>query len=149
MEEQKDRTHLINELNDVLNHELTTVIRYILEGSSVQGIQFAPLRQLYREEVLSGISQAQHLADVIIRLGGTPQAKLEVFPRPHEIAKMDDMVNRDVRAEEADGKRYEALAVLAEETGESDLRVWMEYRATGKQRHAERLRVLLDFASGQ
>jgi bacterioferritin (cytochrome b1) len=148
MKDRKDRAGLIDELNDALNHELTTVVRYILEGSSVQGIQFEPLRQLYREEVLSGVSQAQHLADTIIRLGGVPQAKLEVFPRPHEIARMADMVNRDVRAEEADGKRYEALATLAEKAGESDLKVWMEYRSAGKLRHAERLRVLLDFPAG-
>ena len=135
---------LVNKLNEVLNHELTTVIRYILEGSSVQGIQFEPLRLLYREEVHTGTSQAQHLADEIVRLGGTPQAKLEIFPRPHEIARMADMVNRDVRSEEADAGTYEALGTLADEAGEEELKLWTEQQVTRKLRHAERLRSLLD-----
>ena len=145
MQNQKHNALLISKLNDLLTHELTTVIRYILESSSVQGIQFEPLRRLYREDVLSGISHAQHLADEIVRLGGVPQAKLEVFPRPHEIAKMADMVNRDVRAEEADAEHYEALAVLADEAGEPELKIWLEQQVTGKLRHAEGLRALLDF----
>ena len=120
------------------------MIRFILESSSVQGIQFEPLRQIYREEVLSGISQAQYLADEIVRLGGVPQAKLEVFPRPHEVARMADMVNRDVQAEEANVKSYEALGALADKVGDSELKVWTVRQVTGKLRHAERLRALLD-----
>ena len=144
MQDQRQRTILIGKLNDVLNHELTTVIRFILESSSVQGIQFEPLRQIYREEVLSGISQAQYLADEIVRLGGVPQAKLEVFPRPHEVARMADMVNRDVQAEEANAKSYEALGALADKVGDSELKVWTVRQVAGKLRHAERLRALLD-----
>jgi bacterioferritin (cytochrome b1) len=144
VQNQKDSALLINKLNDLLTHELTTVIRYVLEGSSVQGVQFELLRKLYREEVASGISQAQHLTDEIVRLGGIPQAKLEVFPRPHEIARVSDMVNRDVQAEEADAEQYEALALRAEEASETDLKGWLEQQVAAKLRHAERLRKLLD-----
>jgi len=144
MQEQKDSAQLIDKLNELLTHELTTATRYILEGSSVQGIQFEPLRQLYREEILTGISHAQHLADEIVRLGGVPQAKLEVFPRPHEIARMADMIHRDVQTEEADARIYEALGALSEEFGEAGLKEWTERRVARKMHHAGRLRALLD-----
>ena len=145
MQDQNDNALLISKLNDVLNHVLTTVIRYILEGSTVQGIQFEPLRQIYREEVLSGISQAQYLADEIVRLGGTPQAKLEVLPRPHEISRMADMIDRDVRAEEEDAKLYQALAALAGQADDPELKAQMEQQVARKLSHAERLRTLRDF----
>lgn len=139
MKNGNSNVQLMEGLNDAFNRELTTVIRYMLQGSAIRGRQNEPLRQLYRSEVQDEIQHAQYLADKIVTLGGTPVAKPSVEPLAEEVSQM---VRRDVEAEESDVSHYQRLAGMAGEAGDIELKLKMEEQAADESRHAEQLRRL-------
>ena len=130
---------LLKELNDALNREMTTVIRYLLQGSSIRGLPNEPLRQMYRTEVSQELGHAQYLADKIVMLGGTPKIKPDLTPPPEDIS---EMIGHDLKSEESDVSHYKNLAALAEEAGMVELKLKMEDQAADESRHAEHLRRL-------
>ena len=130
---------LIHGLNAAFNRELTTAIRYLVQGSSIHGQQNEPLRQLYRSELQDEIGHAQYLADKIAALGGYPTASPAVDPPPTEVA---EMIDNDIEAEQSDIMHYQRLAALADESGDIELKLRMEQQAADESHHAEQLRRL-------
>jgi len=130
---------MIAGLNEALSRELTTVIRYLLEGSMIKGIENQPLRDLYQKEIPDEIGHARYLADKIVMLGGTPTVKIDVPTLPVEVSKM---IQADLKAEESDIELYSKLAEMAGHAGDVELRLKMEEQAADEQRHAEALRRL-------
>ncbi len=130
---------LIEGLNDAFNREITTVIRYLLQGSTIQGLKNERLRQAYRDEVADELGHAQYLADKIVMLGAMPRLHVQVSQKPPAI---DEMMERDLAAEESDIRHYRRLAKMAEQAGEIELKVRMEEQASDETRHAEQLRRL-------
>lgn len=133
------RQALIEELNDAFNREITTVIRYLLQGSTIRGLANERLRQTYRGEVNDELRHAQYLADKIVMLGGLPELHVQVSQHPPEPR---EMMERDLAAEESDIRHYRRLAAMAEKAGEIELKVKMEEQASDETRHAEQLRRL-------
>jgi len=80
------QAELIAGLNEALNRELSTIIRYMLQGSMIKGRQNQSLRAMYREEVTDEIGHAQYLADKIVMLGGTPKVSPDLTPPPDDVA---------------------------------------------------------------
>ena len=130
---------LITGLNEAFNREITTAIRYLLQGSAIRGLENEPLRQLYRSEFQDELRHAQYLADKIVVLGGTPKAKPDLSPPPNEIP---NMLRNDIAAEEDDVEHYRKLAGLAEVAGDIDLKLRMEEQAADEERHAEQFKRL-------
>ncbi len=130
-------SHLLAQLDDALNREISTVVRYMLQSSTIKGTSNEPLRQMYRNEVSDEIGHAQYLSDKIVMLGGKPQAKPNFKPIPSGIA---EMVKNDLAAEEDDVAHYKKLATMAEEAGDIELKLRMEEQAADESRHAEQLR---------
>ena len=130
---------LIKGLNEALNRELSTVIRYLLQGSVIKGRTNQPLRDMYRAEVGDEIGHAQYLADKIVILGGTPNVKPDLTPPP---ASVDAMIENDLKNEELDIAHYKKLADLAEKAGDIELKMQMEEQAADESRHAQELRRL-------
>jgi bacterioferritin len=128
---------LVAGLNEALNRELSTIIRYLLQGSMIRGRQNQFLRQMYRSEVGDEIGHAQYLADKIIMLGGTPKVKPSLTPPPENVEKM---IENDLAHEESDVAHYRKLAQLAEDYGDIELKMRMEEQAADESRHAEELR---------
>lgn len=128
---------LIDALNEALNRELSTIVRYLLQGSIIRGRVNQPLREMYRAEVADEIGHAQYLADKIVMLGGMPQVKPDLTPPP---VSVDQMIENDLRAEESDIEHYKKIAALAEESGDIELKMQMEEQAADESRHAQALR---------
>ncbi|HPK67103.1 MAG TPA: ferritin-like domain-containing protein, partial [Thermoanaerobaculia bacterium] len=63
---------LIAGLNEQLNREVTTFLRYMLQAASIKGAANEVVRELYLEEVKDEVGHAQYLANQIVMLGGTP-----------------------------------------------------------------------------
>lgn len=128
---------LIQGLNEALNRELSTIIRYLLQGSIIKGRVNAPVREMYRTEVSDEIGHAQYLADKIVMLGGQLHVSPDVTPPP---ASVDQMIENDLKAEESDIAHYKKLADLAEQAGDIELKLQMEEQAADESRHAQVLR---------
>lgn len=137
MENGQSKKQLIEALNEALNREISTVVRYIVQGAAIQGQKNEPLREMYRGEVTDEIGHAQYLADKIVALGGTPQPAPKLDSLPSNIS---EMVRHDVAQEEQDVEGYTRLAQLADEAGEIELKLRMEEQAADESRHAEELR---------
>ena len=128
---------LIQGLNEALNRELSTIIRYMLQGSIIRGRQNQSLRQMYRDEVSDEIGHAQYLADKIGALGGVPVVKPDLTPPPADVERM---IDNDLAKEESDVAHYMKLADLADQSGDIELKMKMEEQAAEESHHAEELR---------
>ncbi|PIU45060.1 MAG: hypothetical protein COS95_05705 [Ignavibacteriales bacterium CG07_land_8_20_14_0_80_59_12] len=117
---------LIEGLNEALNRELSTIIRYLLQGSIIRGRQNQLLRNMYRGEVGDEMGHAQYLVDKIVMLGGTPKVNPDLTPPPIDVEKMIDY---DLAKQESDVAHYKKLAELAEQIGDIELKMQMEEQA--------------------
>lgn len=136
---QQPNQKLIDGLNEALNREISTSIRYLLQGSEIRGRANQPLREMYRDEVSDEMGHAQYLADNIVRLGGTPVVKADLTPPPKVV---DEMIEKDIEAEINDISHYVELAELAGEANEIELRMRLEELAADESHHADELRRL-------
>lgn len=134
---QPKNKELIAAMNTALNREVSTAVRYLLQGALIEGRKNEPLREMYRSEVADEIGHAQYLADKIVALGGTPKIDPKLRTPPGAIT---EMVQQDVAEEEKDVEAYTQLAKLAEKAGEIELKLQMEEQAADESRHAEELR---------
>lgn len=50
---------LINGLNEQLNREVSTFLRYMLQGASIKGAEHEPIREMYLSEVTDEVGHAQ------------------------------------------------------------------------------------------
>ena len=137
MENGQTRTKLIEAMNEALNRELSTAVRYLVQGAAIQGQKNEPLREMYRSEVSDEMGHAQYLADKIVALGGTPRPTFD-FKTPANT--VDEMVRHDVAQEQKDVEGYVRLAELADKAGAIELKLRMEEQAADETRHAEELR---------
>lgn len=128
---------LIENLNEALNRELSTIIRYMLQGSIIRGRQNQSLRQMYRDEVGDEIGHAQYLADKIVSLGGMPKVKPDLTPPPTDVEKM---IDNDLAKEQGDVAHYKKLGELADRSGDIELKMKMEEQAADESHHADELR---------
>lgn len=134
------KDELISGLNDQLNREVTTFLRYMLQAADIKGAEWDAVREMYLKEVSDEVGHAQYLANQIVMLGGTPQLDPDLTPPPTDVRKM---LENDADQERTDVKHYNKLAELAEREGQIALKLQMEEQAADEDRHGqEMLRML-------
>lgn len=131
---------LIERLNEQLNREVTTVLRYMLQAASIKGAAYEPVREMYLTEVTDEIGHAQYLANQIRMLGGTPFLNPGLAPPPEDVTAM---LTHDCDEEAVDVKNYVRLAEMAESAGLYSLKMQMEQQAADEGRHGQEMRRLL------
>jgi bacterioferritin (cytochrome b1) len=131
---------LIEKLNHALNREVSTSLRYLLQAASIKGAEWAPVREMYDEEVGDEMEHARYLVNKIVMLGGRPTLEPDLTPPP---AGVKEMLEHDMAEEEVDVKGYLELAAMAEEAGLADLKLHMEDQAADEAAHAEKMRRFL------
>ncbi|MDZ7779969.1 MAG: ferritin-like domain-containing protein [Gemmatimonadota bacterium] len=134
------RDELIQALNDQLNREVTTFLRYMLQAASISGAEAEAVREMYLEEVLDEVGHAQYLANQIVALGGAPSLKPDLSPPPEAVRRM---LENDASEETIDTKNYVRLASLAEQEGLIALKMKMEEQAADEDEHGQEMRRLL------
>jgi bacterioferritin len=127
-------------LNNQLNREVNTFLRYMLRAASIKGAEYETVRNRYLKEVPEEVEHAQYLANQIVALGGTPVLKPELRPVPMTIRRM---LADDIDEEGADVKNYLHLASLAEQAGLAALKMKMEERAADEDEHRQEMQRLL------
>lgn len=127
---------LITKLNEQLNREATTFLRYLLQASSIKGAQWHSIRDMYLEEVTDEVGHAQYLADQIIMLGGTPRLSPDLTPPPSDVRQM---LANDSKEERTDVANYVTLAAMAEKAGLVALKMKMDEHAADEDAHAQEM----------
>lgn len=123
---------LISGLNEQLNREVSTFLRYMLQAASIKGAPWQNVRSMYQNEVGDEVGHAQYLADQIIMLGGVPKLQPNLTPPPTDVR---DMLVNDSREEQTDVANYTRLAALAEKEGLFALKMQMEEQAADEDSH--------------
>lgn len=131
---------LIQGLNDQMNREVTTFLRYMLQAASIRGSEHEPIRQMYLEEVTDEVGHAQYLANQIRHLGGTPRLDPDLTPPPTDVM---EMLKRDADEEKNDVQNYSRLAELAEKEGLVHLKLQLEDQAADEGEHGQEMRRLM------
>jgi bacterioferritin len=131
---------LLRGLNEQLNREISTALRYILQAAAIRGSQWEPVRTMYEDEVADEIGHARYLANQLAMLDATPRLDPDLTPPPAEVPQM---LQRDAEAEREDVERYARLARLAEQEGLMGLKLHMEAQAADESEHGQRMRRLL------
>lgn len=131
---------LIAGLNDQLNREITTFLRYMLQAAQVKGVSWEPVRDLYLSEVVDEVGHAQYLANQIIALGGTPKLAPDLTPPPADVC---EMLRYDIDAEANDVAHYSHLAKMAGELCLPSLMMKMEEQAADEDEHRQTMQRLL------
>lgn len=134
------RQELLSGLNDQLNREVTTFLRYLLQAASIKGAEWQNVREMYLGEVADEVGHAQYLADQIVMLGGTPELRPDLTPPPSETR---EMLRKDGDEERSDVKNYVRLASLAEQEGLYALKMKMEEQAADEDGHRQEMERLL------
>ncbi len=134
------RQELLTKLNEQLNREVTTFLRYMLQAAGIKGAQWNSVREMYQEEVLDEVEHAQYLADQIVMLGGVPHLKPDFSPPPKDVG---EMLTNDMKEEQIDVQNYSQLAQLAEKEGLFALKMKMEEQAADEDEHRMEMERLL------
>lgn len=127
---------LITKLNDQLNREVSTFLRYMRQAAAIKGAANDSVRSMYLTEVTDEVAHAQYLANQIVHLGGTPVLTPDLSPVP---ATVDEMLVADIAAEGADVTNYIALAAMAEAEGHFALKQTMEEQAADEDSHRQEM----------
>lgn len=131
---------LLKGLNEQLNREVSTFLRYMLQAASIKGAEYEKVREMYQEEVQDEVGHAQYIADQIVMLGGTPKLQPDLTPPPGDVRQM---LKSDAEQERTDVKNYIRLAELAEKEGFYALKMKMEEQAADEDEHGlEMIRLL-------
>jgi bacterioferritin len=131
---------LLKGLNTALNREVSTFLRYMLQGASIKGAEWESVRDLYLEEVTDEVGHAQYLANAIEALGGTPKLEPDLTAPPTDVRKM---LTNDIEQEAVDVRHYLKLAQLAEKAGLVELKLQMEEQAADEDRHRQTMQRML------
>jgi bacterioferritin len=131
---------LLTGLNQQLNREVTTFLRYMLQAAAIKGAQWESVREMYRTEVTDEVGHAQYLADQISMLGGIPKLHPDLSAPPGDVR---EMLTADIQQEQTDVKNYTNLAGLAEREGLFALKMKMEEQAADEDNHRQEMQRLL------
>ncbi len=131
---------LVTKLNDQLNREVTTFLRYMLQGAVIKGAEWENVRAMYLEEVSDEVGHAQYLANQLAALGATPKLQPQLAP---PLTDPREMLSRDIFEEQTDVGNYVALAALAEKQGLIALKMTMEEQAADEDEHRQTMQRFL------
>lgn len=135
-----EKRKLIEGLNRDLAEELATVCCYVQQAALVTGIPGHEVREFLRGETLNEVQHALILADKIVALGGTPQAKAAGFK---DLRDATAILEYDLAMERQAVKHYSERVRQAEALGELGLKVRLEEIIADETDHAEAIQRLL------
>jgi bacterioferritin len=134
------KEELIRGLNEDLAAEWGTIMRYTYQSSKAVGLRGAELREILEKEIADEMGHAKYLTDVIADLGGEPTTRPRDFDKP---AELKQMIELDLKMEQQDVENYTQHAKMAEELGNTELKVKLEEMAADESAHARDLRRIL------
>lgn len=131
---------LIRQLNAQFNREVSMLARYLIEAAILSDADHEVVRQMYLRAGSEKREQAQHLADQMIALGGTPRLKTAQFSPP---AHLREMLRHDANEEQRAEKNYRQLALKAGQKRLATLQLCLETHAAAEHEYVKAMEGLL------
>lgn len=103
-----NKENVIDALNQILEHELSGVVRYTHYSLMVFGNARIPIISWLRSQATESLTHAQAVGEYITSLGGHPSLKISKLLETHK-HKIDDILAESLEHETAQLKQYEQL----------------------------------------
>lgn len=135
-----DKQKVIDELNVAVGMEIAAIVQYSHNSYMIMG----PWRGALTEELESfakdEMEHMEYVSKKIVALGGVPTTKPAAINTP---AKWRDMLEADLAAENMAIDHYKAIAAMADELDDVDLRKSIEDITSEEYGHKEALEKFL------
>ncbi len=140
MSSDASKDALISALNAQLSAEYQAVIQYIQYSAVVSGPYRPELVRFFQAEVPDEQAHAQYLANAVANLGGTPTTQALPVPAATDPRQMLENVQE---AEAQAVTAYTSLVGLADEAGETGIRLQLEDFIGDESNHRNETRRML------
>ena len=135
-----DRKKVLEALNLDLEHEMTSIVRYLHHSFIVSGPIRAPLVAMFRSMASDSMQHAIKLGEKITAMGGHPSVKIQEIYEPGE-QSIIDMLKENLEAEKHHLDLYEKQLALVQDN--TPLRLMLEQVVVEESNHIEQLEMYL------
>lgn len=135
-----DKKKLVKLLNTALEHEMSSMVRYLHHSFIVSGPQRGPLTEFFRAKVNDSAKHAVSLGDKITAMGGHPSVNVTEIYEPGD-QTIKEILEEDLQMEKDHVKLYEDI--LSEVKDNVALRVYIENMVCEEQEHADELEMYI------
>jgi bacterioferritin len=136
-----DKKQVIEKLNEMLEHEMASMVRYLHHSFVVPGIGRAPIVGMMQSRAKEAMTHATVLGNKVMALGGHPSVKVsEVFePGPEQTTR--EMLQENLEDERKAVADYLVLLNLVKE--DVPLEFMVRSILLEEQDHVESLEIML------
>jgi bacterioferritin len=131
-----NKQKVIDVLNKALEHEMSSMVRYLHHSFMVSGPQRGALQTFFRSLVKESNNHAIAMGEKITALGGHPSVKIAEIYEPG-VQTIHEMLKEDLAEEERHMAIYENL--LTEVEDDVPLKVFLEDFVFQEQKHIDEL----------
>jgi len=131
-----DKQKVVQALNAALEHEMSSMVRYLHHSFIVAGPQRGPLVTFFRDRVNESAKHAISIGEKITALGGHPSVKISEIYEPGD-QTIKEMLEEDLEEEHAHYTIYEDLLKAVKDN--VSMRVYLEKFVCEEQAHIEEL----------
>lgn len=135
-----DRKKVLEALNLDLEHEMTSIVRYLHHSFIVSGPIRAPLVSMFRSMAADSMQHAIKLGEKITAMGGHPSVRIQEIYEPGEQSILD-MLKENLEAEKHHLQLYEKQLELVQDN--TPLRLMLEQVVVEESNHIEQLEMYL------
>ncbi len=135
-----DKEKVLAALNLDLEHEMTSIVRYLHHSFIVSGPIRAPLVSMFRQMATDSMQHAIKVGEKITALGGHPSVKIQEIYEPGD-QSIIDMLKENLEAEKHHLTLYEKQLDLVKDN--TPLRLMLEQVVVEESAHIEELEMYL------
>ena len=135
-----DKEKVLEALNLDLEHEMSSMIRYLHHSFIVSGPLRGPLVTMFRTKATDSMRHAIKLGEKITALGGHPSVKIQEIYEPGD-QTIEDMLSENLEAEKFHLSLYEKQLNLVQDN--TPLRLMVEQVIVEESSHIEELEMYL------
>lgn len=140
-----DNEEMLSALNNILEAELSGVVRYTHYSLMIIGPNRIPLVEFMKAQATESLVHAQQVGEILTGFGGHPSTSIATIDESHEHS-IEQILRESIEHESTAIRLYRALLPIVE--GRS---VFLEEYARGQvaaeeQHHMEMVKMLRDYA---
>jgi len=141
-----NKEKVLEALNLDLEHEMTSIVRYLHHSFIVAGPIRAPLVSMFRQMASDSMQHAVKLGEKIVALGGHPSIKIQEIYEPGD-QTIEEMLSEDLQAEREHLSLYEKQLDLVKDN--TPLRLMLEQVIVEESNHIDQLEMYVRHDAAQ
>jgi bacterioferritin len=133
-------SELLDLLNKAIAREIGVSVQYMWQHIMAMGMKSPEVKDIFEDIAIEEMKHAEKIAERLFYLGGIPTTK----PTPIEVGgSLEEMVEKDLQAENEAIEMYREIIGLAAEKGDSTTRLLFEEILSEEEEHKHTFTILL------